>query len=381
MNKNKILIACDKFKGSLSALEACQAIEMGIKIAFPEAQTVLLPLADGGEGTFKILTEALRGSLQKVKVRNPVFQPIQSSWGITADGEIAFMEMAQASGLLLLSDYQRNPTYTTTLGTGEMMLDAIQKGVKKIVLGIGGSATNDAGMGMAVALGYQFFDKNGKRLLPIGKSLLEVEKIDDTHVVKDKIAIEVACDVENPLYGENGAAYVYAKQKGASQEDIEYLDKGLKHFSQKVSEFIGKDYSQVAGAGAAGGLGFGLMAFCNAQLISGIDLVMKELDFDKHLLDTKIIFTGEGKIDTQTLQGKTVAGVIKKAKNNQIPVIALCGKLETNIENLKKLGLTHVDVIADDLMNTEDAMKYAFKLLIEKSNQVSQIFLNSFQGN
>ncbi|MFN3315596.1 MAG: glycerate kinase, partial [Raineya sp.] len=303
--KIQIIVATDKFKGSLSAIEACQAIGEGIRNVLPQAKIVQIPLADGGEGTLEILAQTLKAQKQEISVSNPLFKPTKAFWALA--GKTAFMEMAQASGLALLPKNLQNPMLTTTYGVGEMIRNALGKGVKKIVLGIGGSATNDAGIGMAAALGVKFLDKNGKEIVPIGKNLIEIAEIDPSESVFEhkKVKFLVACDVKNPLYGENGAACVYAKQKGANYEQIRLLDEGLCHFAEIVKQKLGKDFAHTQGAGAAGGLGFGLMTFCNAQLVSGIDLVLETLNFEKHLPQTQLIFTGEGKIDAQTLQGKT----------------------------------------------------------------------------
>jgi glycerate kinase len=366
----QIIVACDKFKGSLTALQACQAIAEGIANALPKSRVVQIPLADGGEGTLEILAQTLKAKLQNIQVSNPLFEPIQAQWAMA--GKTAFMEMAQAAGLALLPKKLQNPMLTTTLGVGEMIQDALSKDVKKIVMGIGGSATNDAGMGMAKSLGVRFLDKKGKEIVPIGKNLIEVAEIDVSGNILEQKKIEfwVACDVRNPLYGENGAAFVYAKQKGANHEQIRLLDEGLQHFAEIVKQKLGKDFAQEAGSGAAGGLGFGLMTFCNAKLLSGIDLILEILKFEKYLPQSQLIITGEGKMDAQTLQGKTIAGVVKKASYYQIPVVVLCGTLELEWQEMQNLGIAYASAILNSPTTLQEASQNAYILLRQKTEQI-----------
>ncbi len=368
--KLQIIVACDKFKASLTALQACQAIAEGIANVLPKSKIIQIPLADGGEGTLEILAQTLQAKLQDIQVNNSLFEPIQAQWAMA--GKTAFMEMAQAAGLALLPKKLQNPMLTTTLGVGEMIKDALGKDVKKIIMGIGGSATNDAGMGMAKALGVKFLNKNGREIVPIGKNLIEVAEIDVSGNILEQKKVEfwVACDVRNPLFGENGAAFVYAKQKGASHNEIRLLDEGLQHFAEVVKQKLGKNFAYEAGSGAAGGLGFGLMTFCNAKLLSGIDLVLEILKFEKYLPQTQLIITGEGKIDHQTLQGKTITGVIEKAQKYQVPVIALCGTLELEWQEVQKLGLAYASSILNKPTTLQDASQNAYILLRQKAEQI-----------
>lgn len=349
----KILIACDSFKDALPAQAVCEAIERGLRKGVESLKKVnnqafeihQFPLADGGEGTFDILKQHLNLKKIEITVNNPLFQPQKAFYGITQNLEspIAFIEMAQAAGLQLLTPDERNPMKTTTFGVGEMIRDAIQNGAKEIVLAIGGSATNDAGMGMAAALGFTFLDENENSVLPIGENLIKVHHIIPPPDLQAFPPTRVICDVTNPLFGRNGAAHVYARQKGATDSDIQALDDGLKHFSKMIekmtpSVFYLQKASQIpliAGAGAAGGLGFGAMVFLNAELQSGIDVILNLTHFDDLLIYYQFdwIITGEGKLDSQTAHGKVVHGVARRAQKHKVSVIALCGSLDMPITN------------------------------------------------
>ncbi|MBW4620990.1 MAG: glycerate kinase [Cyanosarcina radialis HA8281-LM2] len=355
----KILIAPDSFKDALSAIAVSAAIERGIKLANPQIETEKFPLADGGEGTIEVLNFHHQGTIETIKVSDPLGRQIEAKYGLSGDGQQAYIEMAQASGLERLSPAERNCCDTTTYGTGELILAAIKRGAKKIVLGIGGSATNDAGMGMATALGYRFLDRNGDRLEPTGRNLIKVSAIDDSQLQFDRssIIVEVACDVDNPLYGERGAAYVYARQKGANHQEIEELDRGLQHFADVVNCWCGRDLSSIEGAGAAGGMGFGSMVFLTASLKPGIQLLMELTQFEEKLKSVDLVITGEGKIDEQTLHGKLIKGVTETTKKYTIPVIAFCGTLATTTEQIKSLGLTAAFSIIRQPMSLEEAKK------------------------
>lgn len=341
----KVLIATDSFKDALSAKEVCEAIEKGIHLANPNIQTIMLPLADGGEGTLQVLMAHQPCTMQYLEVCDPLFRPIQGHYALSEDGQTAFIEMAVASGLELLTPNERNPLQTSTFGTGQLLLDAIQKGATKIFLGIGGSATNDAGMGMAKALGYRFLDNQGNELSPIGANLSQVQKIDGSQcqhrvaLQTQQIEVKIICDVNNPLYGTSGAAYVYAAQKGATPTIIEQLDVGLQHFSNLLHQQFNRDFSSQIGAGAAGGMGAGCAAFLNASLHPGIELVLQHVGFEEYLKEVDLLITGEGKLDYQTQSGKLIKGLTQMAEKYSVPVIALCGALEANPEAIKALGL------------------------------------------
>lgn len=351
----KILIAPDKFKGSLNAIQVCEAIAEGIQEVAPGIEIIQCPLADGGEGTAEILTYHTQGNTITKEVNDPLMRPVEASFGISGDGTTAFIEMAVASGLYLLKAEERNCLYTTTYGTGELILEAIHRGVRKIILGIGGSATNDCGMGMAVALGYRFLDKNGKQLDPIGENLQYVAEIDDSGLKFNTEALEVniACDVDNPLYGKNGAAWIYGPQKGADDEAVEVLDQGLRKINEVFQRQYGTDANTIPGAGAAGGLGAGGVIFLNASLLPGVQLVMDQVNFQKMVKGVDLIITGEGKIDQQTVRGKVVKGVSEAGRQHRIPVAALCGTFEGSIDLVRQLGL----VFAASIINKPETLE------------------------
>ncbi len=364
----KIVIAPDKFKGSLTGLQFCAAVDEGIKEVFPKAEIIKLPLSDGGDGTIEILEHHLKGKRVIVKVNDPLFRPIEASYLYMDTIKKAFIEMAEASGMYLLKPDEQNCFYTTTLGTGELILDAIDKGAKTIILGIGGSATNDCGIGMATALGFKFEDKNGKELSPVGKNLSHIKTINTANVIEalKSIDFKVACDVTNPLYGEKGAAYVYGPQKGASENEINELDKGLRNIANIFGKQFDIDVQNIDGAGAAGGMGAGSLVFLKAELKSGIDLVKDLIDFDDKIKGASWIVTGEGKLDDQTLSGKTIKGVIDSARENKIQVAAFCGKSELNDKELIKFGISYIDEVLNYARNFDDALansqKYVFKM-------------------
>lgn len=354
----KILIATDSFKDALPALEVCQAIEAGIKRAMPQADVQLFPLADGGEGTSEILTYHSKGQRIQLEVKDPLFRSITASYGLSEDGQTAFIDMAEASGLQLLNTKERNPKATSTYGTGQLVVDALQKGVKHILLGIGGSATNDAGMGLAQALGYRFYDEKGKELEPIGANLGLVRNIvkGANRTDLDEVKVEVICDVNNPLFGEQGAAHIYAAQKGADEVMIKELDIGLRSFAKQLNDYFQRDFSNVPGAGAAGGLGGGAMAFLGARLRPGITTVMEFTHFANQLKAVDLLITGEGKIDNQTLHGKLIKGICSAAQKHQIPVIALCGTLTADLEVIEQIGLTAAISILSRPVTLSDAL-------------------------
>lgn len=338
----------DKFKEALSAKRACLAIEEGLKQADQSFETILFPMADGGEGTAEVLTFNTKGHMQSLIVYDPLFRKTAAQYGISGDGTIAFIEMAQASGLSLLKTKERDCLKTSTYGTGEIIKDALtRKGIRKIVLGLGGSATNDAGIGMAAALGYRFLDHTGAVVKPIGENLERIASIDNTNVTDrlKNVEVLVACDVENPLYGPEGAAYVYASQKGADGQAIEMLDSGLKHFAHIVQKQFNCSLQNIKGAGAAGGLGAGAVAFLGGKLRPGLKLIMEITNFQEILQGVDLIITGEGKIDQQTLSGKLIKGVGEMAKSKHIPVVAFCGILDLDQTSLKQLGLTFASSI------------------------------------
>lgn len=353
----KILLAPDKFKGSLDAPQVCQAMTDGIKMVSNEIETISVPMADGGEGTLDLLIWYSDGQKKTATVHDPLGRIIEAQYGISADGKTAFIEMATASGLSLLRPDERNPLLTNTYGTGELIKTVIEAGVEQIILGIGGSATTDAGIGMAKALGWQFLDANGKEVEAIGGNLSLIKKIISSPLASQLPNIQVACDVTNPLYGINGAAHVYGPQKGADAQAVAILDKGLEDFA-KITGLHEYTFNS-PGFGAAGGLGFGCVFFLNAELKEGIKLLMDFCDFDKHLAGVDLIITGEGKIDNQTLQGKLVKGITSQAQN--IPIAAICGTLDASPEQMREMGILYANSILNKPQTLDDALKTAYE--------------------
>ncbi len=357
----KFVIAPDKFKGSLSGHQFCEAVERGIKKVFPTAEVIKKPLADGGDGTIEVVKDYLNAAEIAPQVNDPLFRPINAPYLFSESLKTAYIEMSEASGHKLLRKSELNCMHTTSFGTGELIKDAILKGAKEIILGIGGSATNDAGIGMAQALGYQFIDKNGKQLKPIGRSLTKIATIEKSQVVEslNKVNFKVACDVTNPLYGPNGAAYVYGPQKGASLADIKILDKGLENFAKIVKQQYYLDVQKLKGAGAAGGMGAAGVTFLNADLVSGIDLIKELANFDDCITDADWIVTGEGKLDGQTIAGKTISGVLTSAGKKNIPVAALCGMVSLTKEEKQQLGLSYIISVSEGISDLQLALTSA----------------------
>ena len=371
----KFVIAPDKYKGSLTAFEFCNAVEEGLFKALGKVEIIKMPLADGGDGTIDVVKHYLKGDIVKVKVNDPLFRTIEAQYLFSRETRISYIEMAEASGLKLLKEGEKNCMLTTTLGTGELIADALQKGAKEIILGIGGSATNDAGIGMASALGFRFLDANNTVLEPKGENLIHIKTIDASGVnpLLKNVVVKVACDVTNPLYGKNGAAYIYASQKGASNEDIEALDNGLRNYSRIIQRHFGIDLQQIEGAGAAGGMGAGSMVFLNAQLTSGIDLIKELADFDTNIKGADWVITGEGNLDDQTLSGKTISGVIKSAKAQNVPVAALCGSVNISVNAQKELGLDYAVSIVKGISDLEEAIASSYSNLVHATYNFASI--------
>ncbi len=335
----KVVVAVDSFKGSLSSREVADAVREGVLEVFPEAVVVGVTVADGGEGTVETILENIEGKLVAVFAHNPLGRLIEASYGIIDQGTTAVIEVASACGLTLLSDEERNPLEASTYGLGEMIADALKRGCRKFIIGLGGSATNDAGMGMLCALGYKFYDSEGGVLKGCGSALAKIASIDDSEVMPEVVDSEfiAACDIDNPLYGSLGAAYVFAPQKGADEAMVELLDKGLQNFARVVCEFCGKEISEIPGAGAAGGLGGSLAGLLSAEIVSGIEVVLDAINFDRTISGADLVITGEGKIDAQTARGKAPLGILKRAKSQGIKVIALGGLVE-DCPEVERLG-------------------------------------------
>ena len=355
----KFVLAPDKFKGSLTGLQFCEVVKKSLLKIMPESEIKFLPLSDGGDGTIEILDYHLNGETISITVSDPLFRPTRSTFLYMPAIKTAFVEMAGASGMAILKKEDQNCYYTTTLGTGEAIVTAMDHGAETNILGIGGSATNDCGIGMATALGYRFLDDQGDDLSPIGKNLSLIHRIETSGVDKrlNDISIKVACDVSNPLYGEHGAAYVYGPQKGASPEEILALDKGLRHISDIFKRQFGVDVQEIKGAGAAGGMGAGTSVFLNADLIPGIDLVKELISFDSKIRSADWIITGEGMLDMQTLSGKTIHGVITSAKAKNINVAAFCGGIALDMAALKTFGIDYADAVIYEAKHLEDALE------------------------
>lgn len=354
----KIVLAPDKFKNSLTGMAFCDLVEAGIKSIHPNFEILKLPLADGGDGTIDVVNYYLNGEIIKVEVNNPVFEPVLASYLFSKTTKTAFIEIAEASGMKILESKDQNCMNTSTYGTGELIVHAINNGANHIIVGLGGSATNDCGIGMARALGFRFLDKNKDEVQPIGCELSNIVAIDST--LSDKrlndIKIQVACDVINPLYGPNGAAFVYARQKGASESDIRHLDKGLKSFSKVLDHHFNMKTQKIKGAGAAGGMGAGTAAFLNGELLPGIELIKQIANFNSKIKKADWIITGEGRLDDQTLSGKALSGVLTSANKNQIKVAAFCGSIDLNAEELNKMGIAYSDCIISKAKNLDDAL-------------------------
>jgi glycerate kinase len=373
----KIIIAPQAFKGSLKAHEAAESMAKGVKSAINNSEIVLLPLADGGEGTVKAMVEATKGRLSVTEVHGPLGEMVKATWGVLGDGKTAIIEMAAASGLNLLPKNSLGAMSASTLGTGELIRTALEAGYRRIIIGLGDSATSDGGAGMARALGIKLLDAQKRPIPPGGEGLSHLEHIDVTglHPLIRESIIICACDVTNPLYGKEGAAYVYGPQKGATPKMARQLDTGLRKFADIIKRDMGKDISKIPGGGAAGGLAAGLFAFLDASLQSGIDIVCDSIDFDKHLVGADLVLTGEGCIDRQTPRGKTISGIALRAKKAGVPVIAFAGELNEGYEEVYSIGIEKAVSIVPDGMKPEEAMVNAARLLREAVERVIQIYL------
>lgn len=353
----KIVIASDSFKGSLSSKQVAQTVSESLQRIYKNCEIIALPIADGGEGLTEALIDASKGSWTACRALDPLGREIVANYGISQDGLTAIVEMAAASGLPLVEKEKRNPLLTTSYGTGQVIADALSRGCKHFLIGIGGSATNDAGVGMLQALCFEFYSKG--RLLPMagGASLALIDRISSENInpLIKQSRFTVACDVNNPLYGPSGAARVYAPQKGASPADVERLDEGLRNFGSLINT-MGVEVQEIAGAGAAGGMGAGLAVFLNAELKRGIDLVLDYLCFDELIADADLIITGEGRMDEQTLMGKAPSGVLTRALNQGIPCIALAGRIDDE-KILKGAGFEALLEVSPRSMPLDEAMK------------------------
>lgn len=368
----RYLCAPDSFKESLTAMEAARAMAQGIENADHDAEVRCLPMADGGEGTARALVDATGGSMRAVPVHDPLGRPVEGHFGLLADGTTAVVETAEASGLALLEAKERNPLIASSYGTGELMLAAVRSGAKRIIVGLGGSATNDAGAGLLQALGVRLLDKNGNDLAHGGAALANLTTIDISTMdpALKNVAITAACDVTNPLTGPTGASAVFGPQKGASKDDVATLDAALAHFAQVIDSQLGVAVNDVPGAGAAGGIGAALKGFLNAEFRPGIAIVIEQSGLDAAAQWADVVFTGEGSIDFQTKFGKTPAGVAETAKRHGKPVIAVAGHIGTGIDELHEVGIDAVFGIAPGAASLSELLDDAAANVTRTTEQI-----------
>ncbi|GHU62834.1 glycerate kinase [Clostridia bacterium] len=354
----KVVVAIDSLKGSLSSLEAGSAIRAGIFRVYPDANVIVKPLADGGEGTTEALVQGLGGDVIPVSVHGPMRGTVEAIYGFLPEKKLAILEMAMAAGITLVQNDEKNPWDATTYGVGEMILDAIGRGCRDFIIGIGGSATNDAGLGMLTALGFEFKDASGKSVGITPKSLRKIVTVHTENVPPDlkDCKFNVACDVNNPLFGENGATYIYGSQKGVTPEDRAVLDNDIRHFASVTAAATGRDFSAFPGAGAAGGLGFAFLSYLQATLSPGIDLILDAVELEKDLAGADFAVTGEGRLDHQTAMGKAPIGVAKLAKNHGAKVIALAGSVTEDARACNENGLDAYFPILQGVSTLEEAM-------------------------
>jgi glycerate kinase len=357
---SKFLLIPDSFKGTMSSDEICSIMEKAVRRNFPDAQIISIPVADGGEGSVDAFLKAMGGEKVSVTVKGPFFQDMEAFYGIVEKGRTAIIEMAACAGLPLVES-DPDPTRTTTYGVGQLIVDAIRRGCKKIIMGLGGSCTNDAGTGAAAALGVVFTNDQGEVFIPTGGTLKEIAHIDKSKLLPSLKEIELItmCDIDNPLYGEKGAAYVFAPQKGASPEVVKELDEGLRHLDQILQKDLKLSLAEIKGAGAAGGMGCGMVAFFGSTLQMGIETVLDTVQFDELLKDADYVFSGEGKIDTQSIRGKVVIGIAKRTKKANVPLIAFVGDIGDGIEEAYDLGVSGIFSINRVAVEYKDAKKRA----------------------
>lgn len=372
----KIVVVPDSFKESLRSKEVCDSITRGIQRVFPSAHVVNLPLADGGEGTVEAMVAAAGGEIHELIVTGPLGEPVRAVYGLIDHGETAVMELAAIAGLSLIPLERRDPRFTTTRGVGEMLRHILTLGVRRIIVGIGGSGTNDGGAGMAQGLGYRLLDSEGNELQPGAAALASLASIKPENVPEELFRTEiiVASDVKNPLCGKEGASRVYGPQKGATPEMIEDLDLALAHFADVVERELGKSIRDLPGAGAAGGMGAGLVAFANGKLQSGFDLVAERCRLREQFRDADLIITGEGALDGQSVYGKAVSGVVRLAREFCVPVVALTGRLSPGYERLYSEGLTAAFALADGPLSFAESVSRTRELLMDRTEAIVRLW-------
>ena len=379
----KIVIAIDSFKGSASSSELALQVKKGILSVYKDSEIIICPIADGGEGTVEAFGSTVGSRLITSTCSDPLGKKIQANYVILKDG-VAVIEMASASGLELICEEKRDPSITTTFGTGELIKDAINKGTREFIIGLGGSATNDAGLGMLRSLGFKFLDKLGNEII-LAKELGKIIKIDKSESLKElkECKFKIACDVTNPLFGENGATHIYAKQKGASEEMILDLDEQLRLFAGVVQQDTDKKLDIYPGSGAAGGLGFGFLSFLNAQLKSGIEIIIEQLDIKGKIKNADFVITGEGKIDKQSTMGKVLSGIGKVCKENDVPCIALSGNTRDADFNLHEIGVSAFFPILNSPIDLKTAMKkdIVLELIMKKTEQIFRLIKSTSTRN
>jgi len=380
--KLKVAVAPDSFKGSLSALQAASCIERGLKDALGDVTVVKIPMADGGEGTVRAIADATGGRIVSRAVRGPRGRSVKASFSMSGDGATAVIEMASASGLVLLKPAQRNPMLTSTFGTGQLIAAALKLGAKRILVGIGGSATNDGGTGMARALGVRFLDSRGRDVREGGCGLADIDHIDMSGLLPALrgATVEVACDVDNPLTGPRGAARVYAPQKGATPSMVKTLDAGLAHLARVIKKDLARDILRVPGSGAAGGLGGGLMAFLGGTLRPGIEIVMDAVGLKRKLRGCHLVITGEGRMDGQTAFGKTPAGVATMAKSLGIPVIGISGSVGADVSKVRAVGIDAYFSALQEVMTEDDLPRRAPAMLTDCAEQIGRLLALKVRG-
>ena len=377
----KIVIAPQAFKGSLSALNVANAVQKGVRRIFPDAQILTCPVADGGDGTLETLVESSGGKIMETNVADPTGKPIVAQWGAMGDGNTAVIEMARTSGLALLTLEERDPLNATTYGLGEILVSALNKGFRKFIVGIGGSATNDAGAGMAQALGIKLIDREGRNLVFGGAALQNLSVIDTSSIDQRVLEsnFQIACDVNNPLTGPEGASAVYGPQKGATEENVRQLDSALGVFAEVTKRDLGKDISNLEGAGAAGGLGAGMIAFVEGHLRAGVDIVLDTVNLAEKLESADLVITGEGSIDFQTVYNKAPIGVARMAKARGIPTIGISGMLGKNYQIVHNHGIDAALSIANGPISLEESLQNAPSLIseaVEESLRLISVGMN-----
>lgn len=377
----KIIVAPNAFKDSVTAFDAAAAIADGVRRVLPEAEIISVPVADGGDGLFDVMMRASNGTRVRVSVSDPLFRTIEADFLSLDGGATAFIEMAKASGLALLGPGERDARKTTSLGAGELARHAVRHGAKRLIIGIGGSATNDCGIGFATPFGIKFLDEKGDAVLPVGGNLMAIKDIDLSGLdplVRD-VSFEAVCDVDNPLFGPRGAAHVFGPQKGADENAVKELDAGLRNVASVIKRCLGIDVDTLPGGGSAGGMGAGLAAFFKASLKPGIDVVLDFLQFDRLLEGAGLVLTAEGCLDYQTAFGKGPAGVAARAKREGIPCLALAGTVKENIDNLHDLGIDAAFSICNGPMTLDQAIANAAPLLSRATAQAVRAFMSGWK--